>query len=67
MAMPCREGVNRERGSTTDRCAKGRNEIERLFLRLKGFRRVFSRFEKLDAMLIGFISFALIVDGLRSC
>ena len=25
-----------------------RNEIERLFRRLKGFRRVFSRFDKLD-------------------
>jgi len=27
---------------------KERNEIERLFRRLKGFRRIFSRFEKLD-------------------
>jgi transposase len=27
---------------------KKRNEIERLFRRLKGFRRIFSRFEKLD-------------------
>lgn len=32
-----------------------RNEIERLFRRLKGFRRIFSRFEKLDVMFIGFI------------
>ena len=44
---------------------KRRNEIERLFRRLKGFRRIFSRFEKLDVMFIGFILFALIVDGLR--
>lgn len=44
---------------------KRRNEIERLFRRLKGFRRLFSRFEKLDAMFIAFINFALIVDGLR--
>ena len=44
---------------------KRRNEIERLFRRLKGFRRIFSRFEKLDLMLIAFINFALIVDGLR--
>ena len=29
---------------------KRRNEVERLFLRLKGFRRIFSRFEKLDVM-----------------
>ena len=44
---------------------KRRNEIERLFRRLKGFRRIFSRFEKLDVIFIGFILFALIVDGLR--
>ncbi len=42
-----------------------RNEIERLFRRLKGFRRVFSRFDKLDVMFLAFIHFALIVDGLR--
>jgi len=42
-----------------------RNEIERLFRRPKGFRRIFSRFEKLDVMFMAFINFALIVDGLR--
>ena len=41
-----------------------RNEIERLFRRLKGFRRIFSRFDKLDVMFLAFIHFALIVDGL---
>ncbi|HSL03668.1 MAG TPA: transposase, partial [Nitrospiraceae bacterium] len=44
---------------------KRRNEIERLFRRLKGFRRIFSRFEKLDVMFVACINFALIVDGLR--
>ena len=44
---------------------KRRNEIERVFRRLKGFRRIFSRFEKLDVVFLGFIVFALIVDGLR--
>ena len=44
---------------------KRRNEIERLFRRLKGFRRIFSRFEKLDALFLGFILFALIVDAVR--
>ena len=39
-----------------------RNEIERLFRRLTGLRRIFSPFEKLGVM---FINFALIVDGLR--
>ena len=45
---------------------KRRNEIERLFRRLKGFRRLFSRFEKLDVMFVAFINFALIVS-LRLC
>jgi transposase len=44
---------------------KRRNEIERLFRRLKGFRRIFSRFERLDLIFVAFINFALIVDGLR--
>ena len=42
-----------------------RNEIERLFRRLKGYRRVFCRFDKLDVLFIGFIVFALIVEALR--
>ena len=42
-----------------------RNEIERLFRRLKGFRRIFSRFEKLDIVFLGFLYFALIVEALR--
>lgn len=44
---------------------KRRNEVERLFRRLKGFRRVFSRFDKLDIVFLGFVHFALIVDGLK--
>ena len=44
-----------------------RKEIVRLFRRLKGFRRIFSRFEKLDVMFRGFIHFALIIEGLRLC
>ncbi len=44
---------------------KRRNEVERLFRRLKGFRRIFSRFDKLDVMFVAFINFALIVEGLR--
>ena len=46
---------------------KRRNEVERLFRRLKGFRRIFSRFEKLDVMFMGFITFALIIEALRLC
>jgi transposase len=44
---------------------KRRNEIERLFRRLKGFRRIFSRFDKLDVMFMGLLCFALVVEGLR--
>ena len=43
---------------------KKRNEIERLFRRLKGFRRIFSRFEKLDVVFLAFLYFALIVEAL---
>ena len=42
-----------------------RNEIERLFRGLKGFRRIFSRFDKLDVMFLAFLQFALIVEALR--
>ena len=42
-----------------------RNEIERLFRRLKGFRRIFSRFDKLDVMFLAFLHFALIVEAFR--
>lgn len=45
--------------------SKRRNEVERLFRQLKGYRRIFSRFEKLDPMLLGCISFALVADGLQ--
>jgi hypothetical protein len=44
-----------------------RNEVARLFRRLKGFRRIFSCFDKVIPMFIGFINFALIVETLREC
>jgi transposase len=44
---------------------KKRKVIERLFRRLKGFRRIFSRFEKLDVLFLGFLTFALIFEALR--
>ncbi len=44
---------------------KKRNEIERLFRRLKGFRRIFSRFEKLDVVFLTFLYFVLIFEALR--
>lgn len=42
-----------------------RNEIERLFRRIKAYRRVFCRFDKLDVLFTGFIVLALIVEALR--
>lgn len=45
---------------------KWRNEVERLFRRLKGYRRIFCRIEKLDAMFLDFLSFVFVGDGLRS-
>lgn len=44
-----------------------RNEVERLFRRLKGFRRIFSRFDKLDVVFLSFIHFALIFEALKLC
>ena len=42
-----------------------RNEVERFFRRLKGFRRVFTRYDKLDGMFLAFVHLALIFDALR--
>jgi transposase len=44
---------------------KRRNEIERLFRRVKEFRRVFTRYDKLDVIFLGFIFFGFIVECLR--
>jgi len=45
---------------------KKRNEKERLFRKRKGYRRIFSRFDKLDVVFMFFIYFALIADTLFS-
>ena len=44
---------------------KRRNEVERLFRRLKGFRRVFTRYEKLDVMYLAFLTLALIYIAIK--
>lgn len=44
---------------------KRRSEAERLFRLIKGFRRVFTRFEKLDTMFAGFIKLALVFVTIR--
>ena len=45
---------------------KKRNEVERLFRRLKSYRRIFSRDDKLDVLYIGFITFVLTIEALRN-
>jgi transposase len=57
---------NRLKAWQYDRLAyRRRNEIERLFRRLKAYRRIFCRFDKLDVLFTGFIVFALIIEALR--
>ena len=41
---------------------KRRNEVERYFRRLKGWRRVFTRYDKLDVMYSSFVMFAMICE-----
>ncbi len=42
-----------------------RNEVERLFRRIKAYRRVFTRYDKLDRMFTAFVTMALLCEGLR--
>ena len=41
---------------------KRRNTVERFFLRLKRFQRIFTRYDKLDLMFCNFIYFVLIIN-----
>ena len=43
-----------------------RNEIERFFCRLKRFRRIATRYDKLDVIFLSLIYLALIYDALQS-
>ncbi|MDR3146258.1 MAG: hypothetical protein LBU21_08270, partial [Treponema sp.] len=45
---------------------KERNEVERMFRRLKGFRRIGTRNDKLDLMFSGFIYLALCIIAVCS-
>jgi len=44
---------------------KRRNEVERYHRRLKGFRRVATRYDKLDTMYFSFVLLAVIFEMLR--
>ena len=43
---------------------KKRNQVERYFLRIKRFRKVFTRYDKLDAIFLSVIMLAMIFDAL---
>ena len=43
---------------------KRRNEVERYFLRLKRFRKVFTRYDKLDVIYFSVVSLAMIFDAI---
>ena len=58
---------NRKQPWAYDREAyKKRNEVERLIRRLNRYRRVFSRYDKLDIVYTGFITLVLIIEALRN-
>ena len=61
--VPPRQNRKEPREYDKDRY-KQRNEIERYFLRLKRFRKIFTRYDKLDTVFAGFIYFAMIADAL---
>jgi len=45
---------------------KRRNEIERFFLRIKRFRKVFTRYDKLDTSYTAVVNLAMIFDAVIS-
>ena len=45
---------------------KKRNEVERFFLRIKRYRRIATRYDKLDFMFLGYLIFAMIIESLRN-
>ena len=54
-----------KRSDTTIRNAKPAGKPLRLFRRLKAWRRIFTRYDKLDSMFAAFITCVLIAEGLR--
>lgn len=43
---------------------KRRNEIERFFLRIKRFRKVFTRYDKLDIIYLAVVTLSMIFDAI---
>jgi len=44
---------------------KQRNEVERLFRRVKQHRRIFTRYDKLDVVFMGFILLAFVIEFIK--
>ena len=44
---------------------KRRNEVERFFRLIQGYRRIFCRFDKLDIIYMGFVKLALIFRSIK--
>jgi len=44
---------------------KKRNEVERFFRRYKRYRRICTRYDKLDVMFLAYFIFALIFDAIK--
>lgn len=42
-----------------------RNEVERMFRRIKAWRRILTRYDKTDVMFAAFITSALIAEAMR--
>jgi transposase len=64
--IPPRRTRRHPRGYDASRHAQ-RHSVERLFSRLKQFRRVATRYDKLDAHFLAFIHLAATVLWLRDC
>ena len=60
-AVPPKANRKVERNYGRETC-KFRNEIERLFQRFKGCRRLFTRFDKLGATFLDFVNLAAVVE-----
>ena len=55
----------RQPWSHDKRLYRQRNQIERLLRRIKAWRRVFTRYDKLDSMFAAFITAVLIAEAVR--
>ena len=62
--IPTKKGQRKSRGFCEERY-RARNVVERLVGRLKEFRRVATRYDKLSSSYLAFVNLAAIVDRLK--